>query len=312
MDLQLAGRSAIVTGGSLGIGKAIALVLAEEGVDVTICARTATTLAEAAADVERATQRQVHTVAADVASRNQVDAMVEEVVTRFGRLDILVNNAGIPGGVERGPLETVSDEGVLLDIDVKYVGYLRCARAAAPHMQRRGFGRIINIGGYAGLKASAYSTGARNLAVLHLSRILAVELGPHGITSNVVHPGVTSTERSDAMLAERAEREGISVEEAERRTPTGNDLDRRIAAREVADLVAFLGLAPLLGRDRRNYRCRRWGSAGAFHMSFGRPSWAETGRAPGGMDPVGLGVGSWCSRRGDRDGCWGFGDGECG
>ena len=78
------------------------------------------------------------------------------------------------------------------------------------------------------------------MAVLHLSRILAVELGPHGITSNVVHPGVTSTERSDAMLAERAEREGISVEEAERRTPTGNDLDRRIAAREVADLVAFL------------------------------------------------------------------------
>ena len=159
MDLQLAGRSAIVTGGSLGIGKAIALVLAEEGVDVTICARTATTLAEAAADVERATQRQVHTVAADVASRDQVDAMVEEVVTRFGRLDILVNNAGIPGGVERGPLETVSDEGVLLDIDVKYVGYLRCARAAAPHMQRQSFGRIINIGGYAGLKASAYSTG---------------------------------------------------------------------------------------------------------------------------------------------------------
>jgi NAD(P)-dependent dehydrogenase (short-subunit alcohol dehydrogenase family) len=166
--------------------------------------------------------------------------MIADVIERFGRLDILINNAGVMGGVEKGPLETVTDEGMLLDFDVKYMGYLRCARAAVPHMKREGFGRIVNIGGFAGLAGSAYH-GFRNLAVIHLSRILSLELASQGITSNVVHPGETRTERSEEMLTQLADRKGISFEDAERRVfPISNDYGHRIDAREVADIVAFL------------------------------------------------------------------------
>jgi len=120
------------------------------------------------------------------------------------------------------------------------VGYLRCSRAAAPHMQARRWGRMIHVGGYATLKQSAYSTGARNVAVIHLSRILALELGIDGITSNVVHPGVTRTERTDRQWAEAAARDGISIEEAARRSAPANDLQRWIDSKEVADVVVFM------------------------------------------------------------------------
>jgi NAD(P)-dependent dehydrogenase (short-subunit alcohol dehydrogenase family) len=240
MDLQLSGRVAVVTGGSMGIGKAIAHGLAEEGVVVAICARSRAAVEAAAADISSASGRAVHPYVTDVTRRSDVDAMMEDVAGRFGRLDILVNNAGIPGGAEKGPLHVVSDEGVLKDLDTKYVGYLRCARAAAPYMQKQGWGRIINIGGYAQLAASAYSTGARNMAVVHLSRILSLELARDGVTSNVVHPGATRTERTDQLWAETAEREGIAIEDVIARYDVGNDYRRWMEAKEVADLVVFL------------------------------------------------------------------------
>lgn len=225
MNLELAGKVALVTGGSQGIGKAIARTLAEEGVKVAICARNASVLEAAAASIEADTGAPVHAVVADVSSRSEVDAMVADVATKFGRLDILVNNAGFPGGLEKGPLQAIDDDRVLEDLNVKYLGYLRCARAAVPHMQRHGWGRLIHIGGYAGLAHSAYSTGARAMAIIHLSRILASELGGDNITSNVIHPGATRTER---------------FEEAARSRDAENVYGRWIEPREVADVVAFI------------------------------------------------------------------------
>nr|MDT0667397.1 SDR family oxidoreductase [Micromonospora sp. DSM 115978] len=140
-------------------------------------------LESAAEEIEAVGGRPVMTVSADVSRRADVDSMVDAVVARFGRLDILVNNAGIPGGIAKGPLHTIEDENVLLDLDVKYVGYLRCARAAAPIMKRGGWGRMIHIGGLGDLQRSAYSTGARNMAVIHLSRVLSQEIAPDGSSS---------------------------------------------------------------------------------------------------------------------------------
>src|SRR4051794_28874520 len=152
------------------------------------------------------------TVVADVGQRSDVDAMVAQVADRFGGLDILVNNAGFPGGLAKAPLDTVEDDQVLLDLDVKYVGYLRCARAVIPIMKQRGWGRLIHMGGLGDLQGSAYSTGARNMAVLHLSRVLSQEYARFGISSNVVHPGLTYTARVDRMRDDLMASENLSFD----------------------------------------------------------------------------------------------------
>ncbi len=240
MDLELKGKVALVTGGSKGIGKAIALELAREGADVAICARTREALEAAAKEIEQETGRRAVPIVADMTKTPDVERMVAEVVKAFGRVDILVNNAGQPGGLARGPLPNVTDEAMLADMDTKYMGYLRCARAVAPVMQRQGWGRIINIGGMSARQSGTYSTGARNIAVVHLSKTLADELGPSGITVNVVHPGVTRTPYLEERWAAQARQHNITPADAERRMAQQNAIRRIVDSREIACVVAFL------------------------------------------------------------------------
>src|SRR5882672_6197101 len=153
MDLGLTGKVAIVTGGSKGIGKAIAQELAGEGVDVAICARDRRVLEEAAKTLAAATRRRIVPIVCDTTSTKSVQDLIEATVAQLGRVDILVNNASTPGGVVTGPLASADDELLLEDINTKVVGYMRCAKAAASHMQRSGWGRIVNIGGLSGRRA---------------------------------------------------------------------------------------------------------------------------------------------------------------
>ena len=243
MDLELKGKVAIVTGGSKGIGKEIARQLAAEGASVAICARTEETLKAAAKELAKETGSRVLPFVANVSSKDSVDRMVEAVVESFGRLDILVNNAGQPGGKATGPLATVTDEDMLSDLDTKLVGYLRCVRAAAPHMVRHSWGRIVHVGGNSARLPGTYSTGTRNIAVVHLSRTLAEELGPSGITSNVVHPSITRTEYFANVLATRAKKEGRSPQEIEQEYARNHSLKRVVDATEVASVVVFLASA---------------------------------------------------------------------
>ncbi len=224
MDLGLAGRVAIVTGGSRGIGRAIAKALASEGVDVGICARQRQALDETARALSQETGRRIIPIVADTMSSESVSQLVGATLRTFGRVDVLVNNASTPGGMVRGPLAEADDKTLLEDIDTKVVGYLRCAKAVAPHMQQRRWGRIINIGGLSGRRSGNIS-GLRNAAIVHLTKTLADELGAHGITVNLVHPGATRTERTDA--------------ETERRAAT-NAIRRIVDASEIAQVVAFL------------------------------------------------------------------------
>ncbi len=240
MDLELKGKVALVTGGSKGIGRAIAFELAREGADVAICARGQETLEAAAKEIERETGRRVLPVVADVSKTAEVERMVAQVVQVLGRIDILVNNAGQPGGLATGPLAKVTDSAMLEDLNTKLMGYLRCARAVAPVMQRQGWGRIVNIGGMSARQSGTYSTGVRNIAIVHLSKALSDELGPSGITVNVVHPAATRTEWLDKRLADQARQQGTTVEEIERRMAQQNATRRIVDAREIAYLVAFL------------------------------------------------------------------------
>ena len=242
MDLELDGRAALVTGGSKGIGKAIARALAAEGADVAIAARTRETLEAAAAELAAETGRRVVPIVCDTGSTPAVEAMVAEAVERLGRLDILVNNAARPGGGPGPvpPLEGVTDANFEEEMNTKVLGYLRCARAAAPHLKANGWGRIINVSGMAARQSGTAIGSMRNVAVAALTKNLADELGPHGINVTVVHPGLTWTERMPALMEQRAAEQGVSVEEATARAAAGNSVRRIIDAADIANVVAFL------------------------------------------------------------------------
>ena len=247
MDLGLQGKHAIVTGGSRGIGRAIALELAREGADVAIVSRTQDQLAATAKELAAATGRRVIPLAADVTNREQVDNMVAQAAAQLGGLHILVNSGSPPGGsaTATGPIETVVDEDLLHDFNVKYVGALRCARAVIPYLKEQRWGRIINISGTNARNAGNLSGGARNGALVHMTKTLAVQLGRYGITVNCIHPGTTRTERTPGLLAARAAQLGVTPEEAEKQdfapdSPRGNAICRMVDASEIAYLTVFL------------------------------------------------------------------------
>ena len=242
MDLELNGKTAIVTGGSRGIGKAVARVLAADACRVVITGRYSDTLSAAAEEIAGDTGGSITPIVADMTSAEQVNAMVAQAADALGgRIDILVNNAAAPGGLARGRLSEIRDEDVLLDLDTKVMGYLRCARAVAPYMQQQGWGRIVNVGGLSARRAEGnLSAGVRNSGLSNLTKYLAEELGGDGVCVNLVHPGTTRTERSGPMYAEQAQREGVTAEEIERRVAARNSTRRIVDAEELAWVVAFL------------------------------------------------------------------------
>lgn len=239
MDLKLRGKVAVVTGGSLGIGRAVAEAFAAEGVRVAIVARSRGPLEQAALEIAEQSGTEVMAAPADVSNTGQVQAMMDQVAERFGRIDILVNGAAHPGGLVRSEIEQASPEGLLEDINIKVVGYMRCAKAAAAHMRRGGFGRIINIGGLTG-RGSKQLSGMRNVAICHLTKTLSDQLGPSGITVNVIHPGVVETPHIHELYAKEAKLQGLTPQEVEANYAKATPIRRVLQPREIADAVLFL------------------------------------------------------------------------
>ena len=241
MDLGLSGKRALVTGGSRGVGKAVARELAREGVAVAICARDAKATEAAAAELSAETGGRVVAFRADTGKEADVKRLVADAAEALGGLDILVNNAARVGGTG-GPdtLAELNEPMLLDDFNVKVLGYLRCAREAARHMEPGGWGRIVNIDGMAARVAGGVSGGMRNAAVVNFTKVLSEELGPKGITVNAVHPGTTRTERLAGRLAATAERRGITPAEAEEAVVQQIAIRRIVGAEEIASVVAFL------------------------------------------------------------------------
>jgi len=239
MDLQLTGKRAIVTGASRGIGFAVAAVLAGEGADVALVARDQAALDDAAGRL--LTRGRGLAIAADTNDDVAVRAMVARTVAELGGVDILVNAAAQPGsaGPPRPLADTVDDD-LRADIETKVLGYLRCARAVAPHMTAQGWGRIVNISGLAARQTGNLFGSVRNVAVAAMTKNLAEELGPAGVNVTVVHPGLTVTERTPAMVARLATDGGITEDEARSRLGRNVTIGRLVTAAEVADVVAFL------------------------------------------------------------------------
>jgi 3-oxoacyl-[acyl-carrier protein] reductase len=239
MDLRLKGKTALVTGGSKGIGKAVARGLAEEGARVAICARTKAELDAAASALSKATGSEVFGVAGDLTREADVQRIVEEAVARLGRLDILVNNAGAaPGGL----LLDLTEEDWQKAIQLKFMGYVRCMKAVIPHMLKQGGGRIVNIVGNDGVKPIGIelTPSAANAADLAVTVALAEQYGRHNICINAINPGPVATERWDGLIGGIARIRKIPVDEAQKRAELSIPLGRICTPEEVASVVVFV------------------------------------------------------------------------
>jgi len=249
---DLSGKVAIVTGaaGAGGIGRAIALRLAQEGADVAVndlqeAVSRRSGLQDTVAAIE-ALGRRALALYGDVADARQVEDMVQRTLDAFGRVDILVNNAGAPAGRDRVPVVDLEEDAFDLIQRVNVKGTFLCSRAVARHMLHRGSGgRIINIssvGGKQGVaRYAAYCTS--KFAIHGFSQSLALELAPHQITVNAICPGLVASERIDDMAAALAP---AGVDAAEQRQLMidawieGNPLGRMVEPEEIANMAAFL------------------------------------------------------------------------
>jgi NAD(P)-dependent dehydrogenase (short-subunit alcohol dehydrogenase family) len=234
MDLQLTGRRAVITGGSRGIGFAIARALAAEGADVALVARDESTLRDAAAGLADVGAGRVVMAVCDTGDDESVTAMAAHVRAELGGAEILVNSAA---QANTGPM---SDDVLDEQLNVKLKGYLRCARAFAPAMVAGGWGRIVNISGLAARQTGSVVGSVRNVAVAAMTKNLADEYGPSGVNVTVVHPGMTVTKRLPDTLATIAATRGITPDEVRESLERAVSIGRLVTADEVAHVVAFL------------------------------------------------------------------------
>ncbi|MBX6328717.1 MAG: SDR family NAD(P)-dependent oxidoreductase [Pseudolabrys sp.] len=244
MDLKLTGKTALVTGGSEGIGRGIARALAKEGVDVAICARRKEPLESAAAAIAKETGRRIIAIPADLTKDADARRFIEEGHRALGRVDIMVNNAGAaPGGV----IEHLTEEDWEKGLQLKFMGYVRCLRYVLPIMVRQGGGRVVNLIGNDGVKPSYWEIcpGAANAAGQNLTLSLAGQYGRHNISFVAVNPGPVRTERWTGLVKAMSRDMKISYEEADRLAPASIPLGRIAEVEEVANLVAMLA-SPLM------------------------------------------------------------------
>jgi 3-oxoacyl-[acyl-carrier protein] reductase len=239
MDLGLKGKVALVTGGSKGIGRAVARALAQEGAKVAICARDKGPLDAAATEIAKATGSEVFGVAGDLTREADVRKIVDAAVGRFGRIDVLVNNAGAaPGGL----LLDLTEEDWQKALQLKFMGYVRCMKAVIPHMLKQGGGRIVNVIGNDGVKPIGIelTPSAANAADLAVTVALAEQYGRQNICINAINPGPVATERWDQLIGGIASIRKIGVDEAQKRAEHSIPLGRICTPEEVANVVVFV------------------------------------------------------------------------
>ena len=236
---SLNGRVAIVTGSAMNIGRATALMLAREGASVMVHAKSNGEGVEETRKLVAAAGGKAGGTLADLSTEAGAKSLIDATMAQFGRIDILVNNAV---SSTQGHFDALSDEEWQHHIDVKLLGYVRCAREALPWLKKSGRGRVINIAGMTARIVSEFrmTNGVVNAGVTNFTKHLAEQVGRDGVTVNAIHPGYTETPRLDGILKRWAELEGTSLEESARRRLKEIPIGRFIKAEDLANLVVFL------------------------------------------------------------------------
>jgi 3-oxoacyl-[acyl-carrier protein] reductase len=239
MDLGIAGRNALITGGSQGIGRACAEALADEGVNIVIVARNAERLAVAATEIASNRTGRVTPIAGDLTIADDVERVVAEAVEALGQIDILVNNAG---SAPLGRIGDLSDDVWQSSFDLKLMGYVRCSRAVMGAMRERKWGRIVNVIGRGGHFPTAHyiAGGAINAAILNITQALAEECGPDNVLVNGVNPAATATERWDTLVQQRMESTGLTEAEIRAESASSVPLGRIGSPQDIANMVTYL------------------------------------------------------------------------
>lgn len=243
MELGLKGRTAVITGGSKGIGKNIARGLAAEGVNVVLVARNKEVLETAAEEIRKSSDVRVLAISADIKNSSAVKEAAAAAAAQFKTIHILVNNAG--SGIRRFDRQiTWPDTDWIDDIDGKMMGALRCVQSFVPYMPHDGTGRIINISGIAGTSVfvKAMTHGLNNSAMNHVTRYLAADLAEDRINVNAVVPGLVATEWREGWAENMAKQQGKTKEQflADTCRNWGILTGRWASMEEVTDAVAFL------------------------------------------------------------------------
>lgn len=240
MDMGLKGKVAAITGGSEGIGKATALLLAAEGARVAICARRKDVLEAAAEEIRQDTQGEVLAVSCDVTQPGQVENFVQQALSRWGGIDILVNNVGTSFAQS---FESVTDEGWQSDLDLKLYSAIRAARVAIPSMRSRGGGRIVNVLNIGGKAPGANSvpTSVSRAAGLALTKALSKELAKDNILVNAICIGLIKSGQTSRGAARR--HPDLSLDAAFKEMGARVPLGRIGEAEEAASVITFLASA---------------------------------------------------------------------
>jgi len=238
MDLGLANKTVVVTGGNRGIGRGIALAFACEGANVAIVGRDTDALAKVKAEIE-AVGAKGHAIAADLFTADGCERAVNETADTFGGLNVLVNNASTSVS---GSLETLSDDQLMERLSGKTLAYMRCCRAALPWFRKSGGGRVICIGGSAARAAGKASlpSGLGNSSLTNFAKHFSNDVAPENITVNVVHPPFTKTDRYPARLEARAKELGGTLAEAEASFAADFPIGRIVEPDDIAPLTLFL------------------------------------------------------------------------
>lgn len=239
MKLGIAGRTALVAGSSRGLGRAVAEALAQEGARLILCSRSKESVESAANDIQKTYDVEALGLRADVSQEGDVTTLVERALQRFGKIDILVANAGGPPATRFQDTETSQwKEG--LDLSLMSTIYL--SRAVVPVMRGRKWGRIIAITSVSVKQPidDLILSNVARLGVLGLTKTMATELAPDGITVNTVCPGYTQTQRLEELAAKRSEGRGVSEDDVYKQWTSTIPMGRLGRPEEFAAVVAFL------------------------------------------------------------------------
>ncbi len=238
-EAGLEGRVALVAGASTGIGKAIALALAQHGADVALCARGKEKLDKTAAEINAVTGRRALPISADMTKLKDVKRFVATSAASFGRIDILAYSANTP---THGTFAELSDETWRYHLDVKLLGCIRCVREVIPHMQENQWGRIIIVAGMSARRASPTGTDNGTVcgALANFGKQVANQVASYGILVNTIHPGGTLTPRLEWAFSRRAQEAGTTVEAVIEQSRQEIPIGRLIYPEDIANLALFL------------------------------------------------------------------------